>query len=438
MAAATIEATRARPAGRIAWIWLLAILAGGAIHLALWPLSEPPTLFSDFMKAYWVAAEHLWRGGLNAAYPFTERGNWSNLPVIGWIFVPLVPLGREAAGWTHLVIGGAATFAAWAMLARFAGLRGPLAAALLFLFLVNGPLLNSLREGNVTHLVLLLMVAALIWWRQGREFAAGAALGICAVVKLPLLLLGVYFLARRRWRIVAGGAAAIGLTALISLAIFGLSGHSAWFDEAVRPYLGNALGAFNVQSIDGFLMRLSTGATELLYWGPIEPSPAHKIVRYGFFALLLGGFAWICWSAESKRLIRPEPGAPGLHDLLQFCAVLGLALVISPISWTHYYLLLLIPMALYLGGQLGLPDDRVTRALFWSGYVLTSLPVVMPAMQIDPDPPIGFWGELAARTIVSAWLFGALLMLACFARGMWLATANAVDQRLAGDRLRAV
>jgi alpha-1,2-mannosyltransferase len=437
MEVSTIPVTRAWLTERPAWLWLFAILGGGAIHLALWPLSEPPTLFSDFMKAYWVAAEHLWRGGLNAGYPFTIRGNWSNFPVVAWFFVPLVPLGREAAGWTYLLIGTAATIAAWAMLARFAGLRGPLVAALAFLFLVNGPLLNSLREGNSTHLILLLMVAALVFWQRGREFAAGAALGVCAVVKLPLLLLGVYFLARRRWNIVAGGAVAMVLTAFISLAIFGLAGHYAWFDEAVRPYLGHALPAFNVQSIDGFLIRLSTGATELLYWGPIEPSPAHKILRYGLFAALLGGFAWLAWRAEAKRLVLPGTGAPQPHDLLQFCAVLTLALIISPVSWTHYYLLLLIPLGLYLGGRLGLPDDAATRVLFWSGYALTSLPVIMPAMEMDPDPPIGFWGEFAARTIVSAWLFGALLMLASFARGMWLATISAADTRSVGDQLRA-
>ena len=437
MEVSTIAAARAWLTERPAWLWLFAILGGGAIHLALWPLSEPPTLFSDFMKAYWVAAEHLWRGGLNAGYPFTIRGNWSNFPVVAWVFVPLVPLGREAAGWAYLLIGAGATIAAWAMLARFAGLRGALAAALAFLFLVNGPLLNSLREGNSTHLILLLMVAALIFWRRGREFAAGVALGLCAVVKLPLLLFGVYFLARRRWNIVAGGAAAMVLTGLISLAIFGMSGHFAWFEEAVKPYLGHALPAFNVQSIDGFLIRLSTGATELLYWGPIEPSPAHKIVRYGAFAVLLGGFVWLVWRAETKRLVAPGTGAPQPHDLLQFCAVLTLALVISPISWTHYYLLLLIPVGLYLGGRLGLPDDAATRLLFWSGYALTSLPVIMPAMQIDPEPPIGLWGELAARTIVSAWLFGALLMLAAFARGMWLATISAADARGVGDQLRA-
>ncbi len=418
-------------------MWLGTIVVGGAIHLALWPLSEPPWIFSDFFKAYWVAGEHLWNGGLNAGYPFTVRGNWSNLPILAWPFALLVPLGREAAGWAFLVLGVAVTFSAWALLARLSGLRGPGAALLLFLFLINGPLLNSLREGNSTHFVLLIMVAGVACWQAGRDYAAGLAFGICATVKPLLLLIGVYFLARRRWGIVAGGASAIGVAALLSLALFGLAGNILWYEDAVAPYLGHALAAFNVQSIDGFLVRLSTGAEELLYWGPIEPSTLHRVVRYASFALLFGGFVWLMLRAERRGLISPATGG-GLtpQDLLQFSMVLILSLVTSPISWTHYYLVLLLPLGLYLGGRLPLPDDAASRWLFWLGYGLTALPVIMPAMNPDADPPASWLGELAARTIVSAWLFGALVMLASFARGAWLVTQLTAPDATAATALR--
>jgi hypothetical protein len=126
--------------------------------------------------------------------------------------------------------------------------------------------------------------------------------------------------------------------------------------------------------------------------------------------------------AERKGLVSPPGMGANGHDLLQFSMVVILALVVSPLSWTHYYLYLLVPLGLYIGGRFPLPSDAVTRWLFWPGYVLASLPVILPAMELEPDPPPGLLAELAARTIVSAWLFGALLMLVCFARGAWLAT----------------
>jgi len=49
----------------------------------------------------------------------------------------------------------------------------------------------------------------------------------------------------------------------------------------------------------------------------------------------------------------------------------------------------------------------------WSALTLTSLPVLMP--ELSP----AWTAELAARTIVSMWLYGGLLMLMALARGAW-------------------
>jgi hypothetical protein len=456
--------------------WLLAILIGGALHLALWPLSEPPILFSDFYKAYWTAGEHLWQGGLAAGYPFTEYGNWSNLPVLAIPFTLLVPFGETAAGWIYLAIGAAFAIAAWALLARTSGLplaytslsRGErtgrecvpgegivtidqhsnpspqpsphgrggevsacgyaqgsaLAALLLLLFLVNGPLLNTLREGNSTHFVLFYLIAAIALWRSGHDFLAGLMFGLAATIKLPLLLIGAYFVVRRRWTIVAGGTTALGIAVLLSLAAFGIDDHIRWYNETIGLTMGKAVPAFNAQSIDGFLMRLWSGTEELLYWLPIEPELEHKIARYAILALLAGGFGWLIYRSELLGLISSKRGPATPHDLLQICIVLMLGLVISPLTWTHYYCFALIPLGLYLGGRLPMPTDGITRALFWSGYILTALPVIMPEFEIDPNPPPGWLAELAARTIISAWLFGGLLMLAAFARAGWMAVSG--------------
>jgi hypothetical protein len=188
--------------------------------------------------------------------------------------------------------------------------------------------------------------------------------------------------------------------------------------------MGKAVPAFNAQSIDGFLMRLWTGTEELLYWLPIEPEPGHKIARYAILALLAGGFAWLIYRSERLGLISAKSGPATPHDLLQISIVLMLGLVISPLTWTHYYCFALIPLGLYLGGSLPMPADGITRALFWSGYGLTALPLIMPEIEIDPAIPHGWPAELAARTIISAWLFGGLLMIAAFARAGWIAVSE--------------
>ena len=386
-------------------------LAGAFLHLVLWQISEPPDLFSDLYKAYFPAAEVLWDDGFSASFPFTEigAGGFVNVPVLAWLFVPLVPLGEETAGWVFLAIGAGVTALACLLLRRSAR-PGTEAAPLLLLFLVNGPLVNSLREGNTTHFVLLLLILALIMLQRGSDFAAGVLLGLCAVIKLPLLLYGAYFLLRRRWMVVAGGASAISGILLLSVAAFGLGNNINWFNCCVEPFLGGIIPAFNVQSVDGFLVRLVTGTSRLADWDPMSVPMVYRVVRQGLFAAALGYVTWLMLrvGAGSPELPRPEAGRE--REMLEFALVLNLALVLSPISWSHYYALLLLPWGLYLGGRLSWPVDILTRRLLCSSMVLCSLPVVVLPLQAD------LVGEIAARTLVSACFVGGVAMLVALMR----------------------
>jgi hypothetical protein len=394
---------------RHATLWWAAVLAGAAVHALLWHISEPEALFSDFFKAYFFAAERVY---LEGPVPTWVTGDsavtgFVNIPGLVWLFVPLVPLGEDDASWAFLALGAAATVAAFLLLLRL-GNPGPRAGAgLAFLFLANGPLVNSLREGNTTHFILLLLVAALLLWRGDRDFAAGLVLGLCAMIKLPLILIGAYFLLRGRWRVVAGGATAIAAIVVLSVATFGIAINLGWYEACIAPFTRGVIAAFNVQSIDGFLMRLVTGAHDLGNWNPLVPSIAHRVARIALVAGLFLGAIWLIRRGAPRA---PVPGE-GTRGYFEFSIVLVLALVSTPVSWTHYYLLLLLPWGLYLSGRLGLPADAATRRLVWASWLLCSLPVVAP-----PDGP-DWLDEIVARTLVSAWLFGAFALLAALARG---------------------
>ena len=409
------------PAERGRWIsnrlvmWLAAVVGGGAIHLLLWQFSEPPNIFNDFYKANYAAAETIWEYGLSATWPLTERGGFSNLPALAWICVPLVALGEDAAAWTFLAFGLAAMFGGWALLTRLARLEEPLAAGLLFLFLVNGPMVNSLREGQSSHFILLLLVVGLLQWRAKRQYIAGLAFGLCATFKLPLLLIGMYFFLRQRWRIVAGGATTIGVVVLASAALYGVIGLVSWYKEWIEPFLGGSVAAFNVQSINGFLIRLTIDVGDLRDWELRDPSTALRIARFCASAALFAASIWLIWRA-SRNAPAPQrdAGAADGRDLLEFVLVLTLALITSPLSWTHYYVFLLVPWALYLGGQLPLPDDAVTRRLMDASVLLISLPIIV----MSPMTP-SWYASILAKTTVSVWLFGAILMFAALARGLW-------------------
>jgi Glycosyltransferase family 87 len=414
-----VSAARALTANRIV-VWLAFGLAGVAIHLGLWQFSEPGEIFSDFFKAYYPAGQAVLYNGPNPPWSPAEGAalTFVNLPILAWMFAPFAPLSEETAPWVFLAVGIPAALTAWALLARLARLDARNAALLLFIFMINGPMVNSLREGNTTHFLLLLLVIALLLWRAGWLYCAGLVFGFCAIFKLPLLLYGAYFVLRRRWRIVAGGVSMMAAIIGLSLWYFGLAINIGWYRFCVEPFLTGVIPAFNVQSIDGFVLRLVTGDSLLREWTPMPLPATYKIARTILFAVLFGGIFWLIWRAERLEPLPRVTGTLSARDLLEFALILNLALVSSPVSWTHYYLLLLLPFSLYLGGLLPLPDDALTRWLMWGSLAFTSLPVLMPTLHPS------FTAEVVARTIVSMWLYGGLLMLVALARGAWRATAR--------------
>jgi hypothetical protein len=226
------------------------------------------------------------------------------------------------------------------------------------------------------------------------------------------MLFALYALLRGEWRMVAGGATAIAGAGVLSLVVFGLDINIGWYQACIAPFIGGVMPAFNVQSVDGFLARLETGSTMLMEWTPLAPSSWHRVARTVVLpAIFIAAFLAVMRDRDRAA------ARSFARNALEFSIVLVLAVVTSPVSWSHYYLFLLLPWALYLGGRLALPDDGITHGFMIGGMVLASLPVV--ALPLDD----GFIGAIASRTIVSAWMFGGLLMLAALIRGALLANA---------------
>jgi len=304
------------------------------------------------------------------------------------------------------VLGLGAVVAAFAGMTLLAALRGWQRTALAALFVANGPLYNSLREGNLTHFILGLLVIAIWCLDTRRDGWLGGILAVVGLLKPPLFLLAVPFLLRRKPRFAMAFGVTLAVVAVVSLAAFGIDPHVTWYERTVEPFTRHPLGAFNVQSVDGFLARLLAGAAHLTSWRPIEEfGTGFLAARIGTALVLAGATAWVF------RASRPAVGPDGLR--LEFATMLSLALVIGPISWTHYYLLLLLPAALFLGGRLALPAGRRWSAAMWAGIALISPPVVVP----NTAYPV--LGPVVARLLMSNYFFGGVLLLGVFLAARW-------------------
>jgi hypothetical protein len=371
--------------------------------VAYWHISSPEGgRWADFTTGYYAAADTVWHKGSQALWPLTEQGWLVNLPIVAWVFAPFAWLGPRGAILTFAALGVLVIGITLLMTARACPPR--LRPLLFLLFAVNGPLWYSLLIGNSTHFILFFLVSSLALWKQRRLAAAGILLGICTVIKPMILLLVAYFAWRRNWR-VAFAAISVVVTALLAtVAVFGIQYFIGWYQHDVTPFAGRPMGAHNVQSFEAFLLRLSVGPKLLFNFTP-QTLPSSlgavaKVVMGGLVALI----AWAMWRgrrAAERRITDAPQGA----DFLEFCLVLAFCVTMSTVSWTHYYLLLLLPWSLYFAGRLPLYDDRLTHILIWASIVICSLPFRYPRLDA------GWFAAVSSRTLQSVWLFGGMLLL---------------------------
>jgi hypothetical protein len=359
---------------------------------------RPQFLFSDFSNAYYPA------GRLVRSNPFgmydRNAMHFVNVPILAYLFTPLSQLREPAAQTLFTFAGVAAVAAACWLLCRLTRASGWNALLLVSVVLSNGPLYYSLREGNLTHFVLLLLVGTLVCPERGRDLGAGVLLGLVVLIKIPLFLLVLHFLLRRQWRVLAGASGVVLLVCSASMLLFGYQLHKTWREECIRPFAGRPLVAFNNQSLSGFLARAVTDADPDtsrvgIYesWKPVEVGGAFRAVRLAFLCLAGGATVLACCRPPRPRGFAVE----GLELGLFLC----LALLVSPISWTHYYLLLLVPLCLCLGNRAAVPDGPV-----WTGLLVASAALVSPpVLSFAADHPV-------ARTLLSHYFFGGVLLWA--------------------------
>jgi hypothetical protein len=252
---------------------------------------------------------------LHSASPYVYNGDktFAYPPFLAYLIAPLHPLSSSAAGivWTIVSLAAVAV-ALWLL-----ELRDWRCYALVGVFMFTR---SSIELGTIEPLLLLAVAAA--WrWRE-RVLEPAAAVGVAVVLKLFLWPLAIWLALMRRFRAAVGAVVvAVGL-ALVTWAAIGFAG----------------LGHY-----PGLLRRLadaeSTSSYSVVALGVRAhlPLAAARIVSV-LVALALLAAAW--WTSRDERR------TPRDRDVATLTLTLAAALAASPIVWVHYFLLLLVPLAL--------------------------------------------------------------------------------------------
>ena len=303
-------------------------------------------------------------------------------PTAVLLAIPLQGLDYDAAMTVWNVLSLVAILLSVVVTAWAGGLRWSvwgwmgLAAGLLWF----DPLHQQFLQGQLTATLLLLMTLSWAAARRGRDSWAGVCLGLATAIKLFPGFLVLWLIGRRKWSGVATWAATVvvvtGLTAVVL-------GPQTYFDylQNVLPEAARWRGATSNASLPGLWCKLfaPTG-----YHGPSEAlgdSPPVALVGTVLSVILVT--ALVVW--RSLVSSSPMTGARGPESDRAWCLALCGMLLVSPVSWDHYFLLLLPAFLLLRHESL----SHWEALLYWGGLVVFALPMLtLAATFYPPSHPV--------------------------------------------------
>lgn len=354
--AACDEPAAQRPGGsRVARatvaLWCAAVLA--VLVNAVVTLRRPePDRMAD-LQVYLGSVRTLLDGGSLYDFAAWNGAPFTYPPFAGIVFLPLPALGPDAARllWLGALVGALVVLAV--VVRRCAGPPARDAAGwlpgVLLVCAVSAPVASNIRFGQVSLFLVLLVVldeAAVVPARL-----RGVATGLAAALKLtPAVFVLYWWLTGRRAEAGRAVAAAAVATALAWVALPEDSARY-WGGLVLSADRVGDLGAVGNQSLRGLLLR----------WGAPEPwVPAS--------AALLGLAVLACAVVRARRAYRGG-------DPLASAVIVGAAgLALSPVSWTHHQVWLVLAVFVPAGA---------TRAARW---------VWAGALVLFALLPLGPWG----------------------------------------------
>lgn len=279
--------------------------------------------------------------------------------VLGTLYAPFAALPFDAARIAWIVFKLVLLAATAVLLARASAPPGDGGRWLALVVLLFAAFETTVREfaiGQANVVILFLLAVASTSLARGREWLGGAALGATLLLKpIPGMIL-VGFALRRQWRTVA---AAVGLVAAVtaaSVAVYGLDAHLSCVSATTSAVRALSRWWAN-QSLLGFLVHVGVPNQHSTAW---------------FAAPWLVGVLWLVAAlvvAGAAALVTWRH--PHADAGLALSLWLTIGLLVSPRSWDHYWVWLLIPVVLVARA---VREGRVSPWLAAITYVLLAYP----------------------------------------------------------------
>jgi hypothetical protein len=204
------------------------------------------------------------------------------------------------------------------------------------LSLLSGPFRQQVIQGQLNLVLLLLIIGGWLAERAGRPRLAGGLLGAATAIKLFPGFLLLHFALRRRWRVVVAGAWSFALLSTVTAAVLG-PGTYKIYALVVIPQTAKFRRSWANASLVGFWDKV-IGSGTWHYSRHVLPLAKMPSVALSL-TLLSCGIVLTLWARAVSQVRTREIGD------LAFGLSLSTMLLVSPVTWDHYFLLLVLPLA---------------------------------------------------------------------------------------------
>jgi glycosyl transferase family 87 len=313
--------------------------------------------------------------------------------------IAFISIGKLAA--LFLVINLAATALSLYLVFKLWGSEWPVKPRLYFaaFFLTWAPFRVTLRNGQISLMILALLLGALLARRKKREFLAGALLGLTLAKYSLIFPFVLYFVWRREWKILSTAI----LIPLVLTEVFALRVGLTIF-EAIDQYAHEASGIY----LSGVSADMGTSEIKLLFFDLSRGNDSFASI----LTLSLSIAAMVCMAVVFSRQPRWE---------LAHVSALALFSLWSVYHRVYDSVLCLLPAALFM--DLLVRKKYVAFSRFWLaglGLLIISIPgVLVNRLKMSPatlsNNPLLALGIHIERLLVFG-MFWSLLFLMWKAR----------------------
>ncbi|MFN8636842.1 MAG: glycosyltransferase family 87 protein [Chloroflexota bacterium] len=332
----------------------------------------------------------------------------SSLPLMIWL-LPIAKLDgyRDA----FLAWGFVSVLSLWAVcwltLRALAVPKPEPAGLLMALTLVSLPAIRqSFEEGQLNVVVAAGMVGCWAARRSGRSGLAGVLLGAAFSLKPIPGLFFLYYAWRRDWRLVGAAVATVFALSVVGVALSGVHGAWLWATVNYPSHADVWPGYPDNGSVRGFFTRIF-GPSE---WRPRPrfPVPYVAAVLWAASGALLTLAALRAAGFDVRQALRSDDArahrgrrTPSLLDRLtvplapddprgdlEIAALTVLTLLVTPIVWPHYYVVLVMPVTVLAVdlGRLILDGSILASATPTAEAPLNSEPVAPDIANVASSP----------------------------------------------------